>query len=67
MAQKITAAAALNKSKLLDQVRDIIRRKHHSIRTEQALHRLYSKRFIRFHKVNTVAAEKPFKNFSDPG
>ncbi len=36
MAERITRLAASNKPKLLDQVRDVIRRKHYSIRTEQA-------------------------------
>jgi hypothetical protein len=37
-----------NKPKLLDQVRDVIRRKHYSIRTEQA-YCDWIKRFILFH------------------
>ena len=37
MAQMVAAAAAAaNKPKLLDQVRNVIRRKHYSIPTEQA-------------------------------
>jgi hypothetical protein len=36
MARILTAAAAPSKPKLLDQVRDTIRLKHYSIRTEQA-------------------------------
>jgi hypothetical protein len=36
IAKRITSAAASNKPKLLDQGRDLIRRKHYSIRTEQA-------------------------------
>ncbi len=38
-----------NKPKLLDQVRDVIRRKHYSIRTEQA-YCDWIKRFILFHR-----------------
>ena len=37
-----------NKAKLLDQVRDVIRRKHYSIRTEQA-YLDWIKRFIIYH------------------
>ena len=37
-----------NKPKLLDQVRDVIRRKHYSIRTEQA-YLDWIKRFIIYH------------------
>jgi hypothetical protein len=36
MAGILRARTAQNKSKLLDQVHDVIRRKHFSIRTEQA-------------------------------
>jgi integron integrase len=48
MAERITSAAASNKPKLLDQVRDVIRRKHYSIRTEQA-YIDWIKRFIIYH------------------
>jgi integron integrase len=48
MAQSISSAAGSNKPKLLDQVRDIIRRKHYSIRTEQA-YIDWIKRFIIYH------------------
>jgi integron integrase len=48
MAKRITRAAASNKPKLLDQVRDVIRRKHYSIRTEQA-YIDWIKRFIIYH------------------
>jgi hypothetical protein len=48
MTKKITSAAASNKPKLLDQVRDVIRRKHYSIRTEQA-YIDWIKRFIIYH------------------
>ncbi len=48
MAKRITSAAASNKPKLLDQVRDVIRRKHYSIRTEQA-YIDWIKRFIIYH------------------
>ena len=47
MAERITSPAASNKPKLLDQVRDVIRRKH-SIRTEQA-YIDWIKRFIIYH------------------
>ncbi len=36
MAVTLPAQATRNKPKLLDQIRDVIRRKHFSIRTEQA-------------------------------
>src|SRR5207237_4724185 len=49
MAQMVAAAAAANKPKLLDQVREVIRRKHYSIRTEQA-YCDWIKRFILFHR-----------------
>jgi integron integrase len=48
MAQMVAAAAAANKPKLLDQVRNVIRRKHYSIRTEQA-YIDWIKRFIIYH------------------
>jgi integron integrase len=48
MAQMIPTAPTANKPKLLDQVRDIIRRKHYSIRTEQA-YMDWIKRFIIYH------------------
>src|SRR6266496_1744380 len=48
MAKRITRAAASNKPKLLDQVRNVIRRKHYSIRTEQA-YIDWIKRFIIYH------------------
>ena len=41
--------SAGHKPKLLDQVRDVIRRKHYSIRTEQA-YVDWIKRFIIYHK-----------------
>jgi integrase-like protein len=44
----LRATARQNKSKLLDQVRDVIRRKHFSIRTEQA-YVGWIRRFILFH------------------
>ena len=44
----LAAAAQQNKSKLLDQVRDVIRVKHYSIRTEQA-YTDWIRRFILFH------------------
>jgi hypothetical protein len=36
MAANLSAPVSPGKPKLLDQVRDVIRRKHYSIRTEQA-------------------------------
>ena len=48
MAERITSAAATNKPKLLDQVRNVIRRKHYSIRTEQA-YIDWIKRFVIYH------------------
>jgi integron integrase len=45
----LTAAPPANKPKLLDQVREVIRRKHYSIRTEQA-YCDWIKRFILFHR-----------------
>src|ERR671924_272663 len=44
----LCASARQNKPKLLDQVRDVIRRKHFSIRTEQA-YVDWIRRFILFH------------------
>jgi integron integrase len=48
MAESVAATEALNKPKLLEQVRDLIRRKHYSIRTEQA-YIDWIKRFIIYH------------------
>jgi len=48
MTGTIVSRLAKNKPKLLDQVRDAIRVKHYSIRTEQA-YVDWSKRFILFH------------------
>src|SRR6267378_1356533 len=48
MAATLPVGAARNKPKLLDQVRDVIRRKHFSIRTEQA-YVDWIRRFILFH------------------
>ena len=48
MAATLPVQAARNKPKLLDQVRDVIRRKHFSIRTEQA-YVDWIRRFILFH------------------
>jgi integron integrase len=48
MAAMVTSLPAANKPKLLDQVRDVIRRKHYSIRTEQA-YVDWIKRFIIYH------------------
>lgn len=44
----LRARTAQNKPKLLDQVRDVIRRKHFSIRTEEA-YTNWIRRFILFH------------------
>src|SRR5438093_5734227 len=48
MPPSLSAAAPQNKPKLLDQVRDVIRRKHFSIRTEQS-YVDWIRRFILFH------------------
>jgi integron integrase len=48
MPPTVLAASAGDKPKLLDQVRDVIRRKHYSIRTEQA-YVDWIKRFIIYH------------------
>ena len=48
MPPSLSAAAPQNKLKLLDQVRDVIRRKHFSIRTEQS-YVDWIRRFILFH------------------
>src|SRR6266404_9592341 len=48
MPPTLPASASPNKPKLLDQVRDVIRRKHFSIRTEQA-YVDWIRRFILFH------------------
>src|SRR5881628_1081413 len=48
MTRMIPSTAAKNKPKLLDQVRDAIRVKHYSIRTEQA-YVDWIRRFILFH------------------
>ena len=48
MAAILPAKAKQNKPKLLDQVRDVIRRKHFSIRTEQ-VYVDWIRRFILFH------------------
>jgi integron integrase len=48
MSDKVLRMGPAGKPKLLDQVRDVIRRKHYSIRTEQAyIH--WIKRFILYH------------------
>ncbi len=49
MPQNVTTAPQPLKRKLLDQVRDTIRRKHFSIRTEQS-YTEWIRRFILFHK-----------------
>lgn len=48
MPPSVASHSAQNKPKLLDQVRDVIRLKHYSIRTEQA-YTDWIKRFILFH------------------
>ena len=48
MAERILRTPSAGKPKLLDQVRDVIRRKHYSIRTEQA-YIDWIKRFIIYH------------------
>ena len=48
MAGILRARTVQNKPKLLDQVRDVIRRKHFSIRTEEA-YTNWIRRFILFH------------------
>src|SRR6266498_3963977 len=47
--ETLGAPSSSHKPKLLDQVRDVIRRKHYSIRTEQA-YCDWIKRFILFHR-----------------
>src|SRR5213083_364496 len=49
MADRVVRMPPAGKPKLLDQVRDVIRRKHYSIRTEQA-YVDWIKRFIIYHK-----------------
>lgn len=49
MAETLGVSRSSNKPKLLDQVRDVIRRKHYSVRTEQA-YCDWIKRFILFHR-----------------
>src|SRR5437660_2265550 len=48
MPPTLPTSASHNKPKLLDQVRDVIRRKHFSVRTEQA-YVDWIRRFILFH------------------
>jgi len=48
MLERLVAGAAINKPKLLDQVRGVLRLKHYSLRTEQA-YVDWIKRFIVFH------------------
>src|SRR6516162_4045684 len=48
MPASVAVKPSANKPKLLDQVRDIIRRRHYSIRTEQA-YVDWIKRFILYH------------------
>ena len=49
MPQNVAASAAGHKPKLLDQVRDVIRRKHFSLRTERTYCH-WIRRFILYHK-----------------
>jgi Phage integrase, N-terminal SAM-like domain len=48
MTDRVARMPPADKPKLLDQVRDVIRRKHYSIRTEQAYIE-WIKRFIIYH------------------
>jgi plasmid stabilization system protein ParE len=48
MERIVASTASADNPKLLDRVRDVIRRKHYSIRTEQA-YTDWIKRFILFH------------------
>jgi site-specific recombinase XerD len=48
MPQNVAAEVGANKPKLLDQVRDVIRRKHFSLRTERA-YTDWIRRYILFH------------------
>src|ERR1700751_5541433 len=48
MSASVTNRPSTHKPKLLDQVRDVIRRRHYSIRTEQA-YTDWIKRFIIYH------------------
>jgi hypothetical protein len=50
------AAAIKPKKKLLDQVRDVMRLKHYSLRTERA-YCDWITRFIRFHRMRHPARE----------
>jgi hypothetical protein len=61
----VPVASAGHKPKLLDQVRDVIRRKHYSIRTEQA-YVDWIRRFIIHHDKRHPAkmAEEEVANFS---
>ena len=49
MPQSVSHAFSPNKPKLLEQVRDVIRRKHFSLRTEQA-YTHWIRGFILFHR-----------------
>ena len=64
MPPTLPTSASLNKPKLLDQVRDVIRRKHFSIRTEQA-YVDWIRRFILFHNKRhpTEMAEQELTEF----
>jgi hypothetical protein len=48
MTASLPSTASAGKPKLLDQVRDVLRRKHYSVRTEQA-YVDWVRRFILFH------------------
>src|SRR6266480_6328556 len=63
-APSLPAAPPHNKPKLLDQVRDVIRRKHFSIRTEQS-YVDWVRRFILFHNKRhpREMAEEEVKQF----
>ena len=64
MPATLPISVSLNKPKLLDQVRDVIRRKHFSIRTEQA-YVDWIRRFILFHNKRrpTEMAEQELTEF----
>src|SRR5262249_46681185 len=64
MSQRVLRMLPTGKPKLLDQVRDVIRRKHYSIRTEQA-YIDWIRRFIIYHGKRHPAemAEKEVAEF----
>ena len=66
MSAILSPAQTADKPKLLDQVRDVIRRKHFSIRTEQAYVE-WIKRYILFHGIRhpNEMAEEEVRRISD--